>query len=328
MVRGLHKIPTDQDSPSPVVCGDHCWNAVFLAGKWHVVDCLCGANNSSMESFYFLPDPEKFINNHFPLDLDKSWQLLSEPISLEDFNQAPFLSETAMARGIKVLSPKTRIVNMSNSFECSITDSRAVLSDFSVVLSSEDGLVHNEFVFISRVDVNTYLIHIRPPFAGNFRLTLQGKMSTTVTEILTEFVVVCLSAKKRVQKFPSDYKTWGIEPKFLEFAEELCTLSRTFQVVKNGKLDFSFATKSCWEVYASLQWLGDGRGLDGSIGTESSPSQVTLKSDLPKKGFYRVCVYRREADVLYPVLYFLVYSKKGASPVTPTPRYSNAEILV
>lgn len=328
MITGLHKAPSNQSESGPTVCGNHCWNVVHLAGNWHVVDCLCGASDVSVESFYFLPDPEQFINSHFPLDIDQSWQLVRNPISLEEFNQAPLISEIAMVRGVSLLSPKSRIMNVHQSLDCTIKDPRAVLTDIAVVLSSEDGLIHNEFVFISRTDVNTYVINATPPFAGNFRLTVQGKLSTTRIETITELVLLCVSVKKRVKKFPKDYETWGIEPKFPDIVQDLCDVPRTFQEVKDGRLDCSISTRTKLEVYASLKWLGDGRTLDDHVGTESTPSRIRLKSVLPKKGFYRVCLFLRRTELLYPVLYLLVYNKKEVSKDTTRLGYSNMEVLV
>lgn len=328
MITGLHKTPSDQSDSGPTVCGNHCWNVVLLAGNWHVVDCLCGASDVSVESFYFLPNSEQFINNHFPLDIDQSWQLVRNPISLEEFNQAPLISEIAIVCGVSLMSPKTRIVNVNQSLDCTIKDPRTALTDIAVVLSSEDGLIHNEFVFISRTDVNSYVINITPPFAGNFRLTVQGKLSTTRIEPITELVLLCVSVKKRVRKFPKNYETWGIEPKFPEIVRDLCDVPRTFQEVKDGRLDCSISTRSKLEVYASLSWLGDGRTLDDHMGTESTPSRIRLKSVLPKKGFYRVCVFLRRTEHLYPVLYLLLYNKKEVSIDTPRLGFSNREVLV
>ncbi|XP_061166097.1 kyphoscoliosis peptidase-like [Saccostrea echinata] len=328
IVKGLYKAPTDQLNANTNIHGDHSWNVVNLAGKWHVVDCQCGSSDILLESFYFLPDPQQFISNHFPLDIDRSWQLLTEPISLEDFNQAPVVSETAIARGVRVVFPKTRIVNVRHSFHVSVDDTQAVLSDFAAVLSSEDGLAHNEFVLISRCGSHSYFVNIRPPFVGNFRLTILGKLSSTRMEAITEFLVTCSSVKKHLRKFPKEYQTWGIEPRFPEFTGEMCTIPPALQEVKDGSLDLSISTRTMLDVYASLRWLEDGRNFDDYMGTDSSLSEIKLKSLLPKKGFYRVCLYLRRGDVLYPVLYLLLENKKGVQSTPPHLSEINKDILI
>lgn len=328
VIKGVHKVPTENTNTNASIHADHSWNVVNLAGKWHVLDCHCGASDILLESFYFLPDPRQFISNHFPLDVDPSWQLLQEPITLEEFNQAPVVSEFAKSRGVRVVFPKTRIVNVRHSFDVSVDDIHNALTDFTAVLCSEDGLSHDGFVFISRTDMNTYTVNVRPPFVGNFRLTLQGKLSITRIEPITEFIVVCSAVKKHIRKFPKGHGTWGIETKFPELFNKLCPMPQTFQEVKDGSLDFSISTKTKLEVYVSLRRLEDDQNLDEYMNTETSLSLIKLKSLLPKKGFYRVCVYVRGADLLYPVLYLLVENKKVAQCPTPSVGYSNQDILI
>ncbi|XP_062603589.1 kyphoscoliosis peptidase-like [Saccostrea cucullata] len=328
IVKGFHKVPADQTNANPNIHGDHSWNIVNLAGKWHVVDCQCGASDIRLESFYFLPDPQQFISNHFPLDIDQFWQLLTEPITLEQFNLAPLISESAIARGVRVVFPKTRVVNVRHSFIVSVDDTQAVLTDFAAVLSSEDGLAHNEFVFISRGGSHSYFVNVRPPFVGNFRLTILGKLSSTRMEPITEFLVTCSSVKKHLRKFPKEYQSWGIEPRFPEFTDEMCAIPPAFQEVKDGSLDLSISTKTMLDVYASLRWLEDGRNFDDYMGTDSSLSEVKLKSLLPKKGFYRLCLYLRRGDILYPVLNLLLENKKGVHSTPPNFSQINKDILI
>ena len=104
------------------------WNAVYVAGAWRFVQCNWGARHlvnakevpkpgkaksdslrfepksSSVSSslhlkctlfryeyddHYFLTDPKEFIYEFFPLQPE--WQLLKEPITLEEFEELPFV---------------------------------------------------------------------------------------------------------------------------------------------------------------------------------------------------------------------------------------------
>lgn len=69
---------------------NHAWNAVEIDGVWHPVDATWGAtsrNNSKvknpMREAYFLPPPEQFLLDHLPEIA--AWQLVHNPISLEEF---------------------------------------------------------------------------------------------------------------------------------------------------------------------------------------------------------------------------------------------------
>ena len=95
------------------------WNAVFVDGNWRFVQCNWGARynfsyHKSPQSYhfrhlvldkekqdreekiryqyddhYFLTDPEQFIYEFFPYDSE--WQLLQRPLTMEQFEQLPFV---------------------------------------------------------------------------------------------------------------------------------------------------------------------------------------------------------------------------------------------
>jgi hypothetical protein len=71
---------------------NHAWNAVFLAGHWKFIDVTWAARKSNdsrivrtFSNQYFLTPPKEFIQNHLPEI--PSWQLLSDPVSKEDFEE-------------------------------------------------------------------------------------------------------------------------------------------------------------------------------------------------------------------------------------------------
>lgn len=86
--KGAEYRPGDPITSGPA---NHSWNAVFIDGSWHLVDChwatryLRGDGDGSStdaetkygfeyDDFYFLTDPEQMIFSHLPTD-DK-WQLM------------------------------------------------------------------------------------------------------------------------------------------------------------------------------------------------------------------------------------------------------------
>lgn len=55
------------------------------------------------DDFYFLPDPEEFIDSHFP-DEEK-WQLLETPIPLEEFERRVFKTSVFFNIGLRLIQP-------------------------------------------------------------------------------------------------------------------------------------------------------------------------------------------------------------------------------
>jgi hypothetical protein len=70
---------------------DHVWNAVFINGKWSLLDATWGSGvknlsddfTSIYNEDYYLTPPGLFVLNHLPAE--PMWQLLSCPVSMELF---------------------------------------------------------------------------------------------------------------------------------------------------------------------------------------------------------------------------------------------------
>jgi len=68
----------------------HAWNAIKLNDKWILVDTTWGTSNDQETSeYYFDIKPEFSILTHYPED--SKWQLLKEPLTLEEFNNSQFV---------------------------------------------------------------------------------------------------------------------------------------------------------------------------------------------------------------------------------------------
>ena len=72
----------------------HAWNAVFVDGKWHLLDATWSTGNDEDEpgkfefdDFYFFTKPELMILSHYAKD--SKWLLLEKPMSKSAFFYAP-----------------------------------------------------------------------------------------------------------------------------------------------------------------------------------------------------------------------------------------------
>jgi transglutaminase-like putative cysteine protease len=90
---------------------DHAWNVIKLDNKWYFIDSTWGAGHLDMynqyqkklDSHYFLTRPEHMIYNHFPED--SKWQLLSTPISMQQFLLLPHVYSTFFDLQLEIISP-------------------------------------------------------------------------------------------------------------------------------------------------------------------------------------------------------------------------------
>ncbi|MFL0354765.1 transglutaminase domain-containing protein [Xanthomarina sp. GH4-25] len=68
----------------------HAWNSIKLNNKWLLVDSTWGTSDDiSVSDFYFDIDPNIAIISHYPSE--PKWQLLENPLSLEEFNNSKFV---------------------------------------------------------------------------------------------------------------------------------------------------------------------------------------------------------------------------------------------
>lgn len=109
------------------------WNAVYVAGAWRFVQCNWGARHLvnakevpkpgsrgksdslryEYDDHYFLTDPKEFIYEFFPLQPE--WQLLKNPISLDDFEELPFVRSLFFRYGLYFPDEETKAVLHTDS---------------------------------------------------------------------------------------------------------------------------------------------------------------------------------------------------------------------
>lgn len=109
------------------------WNAVYVAGAWRFVQCNWGARHLvnakdvpkpgtkgksdslryEYDDHYFLTDPKEFIYEFFPLQPD--WQLLKHPITLNQFEELPFVRSLFFRYGLYFADEDIRAVLFTDS---------------------------------------------------------------------------------------------------------------------------------------------------------------------------------------------------------------------
>ena len=93
---------------------NHTWNAVQIDGIWKLMDPTWASGHLDLVSqkfirkqldHYYFTSPSEFIKHHFPTNVE--WQLLDNPVNLEQFLSAPIYLTDFFGKGIE-LSPKTK----------------------------------------------------------------------------------------------------------------------------------------------------------------------------------------------------------------------------
>lgn len=125
---------------------NHSWNVVKLNNTWYFADTTqaSGFFNLDEAQFiknyiegYFLPEPELFAKNHFPLET--KWLLLEDAVTLTSFVKGPIIYQNSYKYGVIPLNPEILVTKIKTGeavvFRFKILNSE-VLKTTKLLLSS------------------------------------------------------------------------------------------------------------------------------------------------------------------------------------------------
>ncbi|XP_072025315.1 uncharacterized protein [Amphiura filiformis] len=182
---------TTLEDPSYV----HNWNAVRIDGYWYFIDCNWGVSyipgSVSFDPFryeydehYFLTDPETMITTHFPRNA--SWQLLPNPITLEQFNTTVPVKPYFCKFGFELLSHSEPVIDTYDGdldIHICCPDGFILYCKVTTVVGNKEvnskGIRFSQYVSISQAVKNGAKIdatcNIRFPEPGHYYVTLYAK---------------------------------------------------------------------------------------------------------------------------------------------------------
>ena len=144
IVNGFGRTPTLMLTKNSIP--NHSWNAVELNSKWYLCDPTWSAGRIVLEEDiplfepdyfdgYFLADPEFFIRNHYPLEINFS--LLKEPPTFQDFIEGPVVYKEAFSNAVIPVSPSKMMLNIKKQdtmrFSLKVA-TKATNNSFSILL--------------------------------------------------------------------------------------------------------------------------------------------------------------------------------------------------
>lgn len=208
---------------------NHAWNAVQLGKKWFLIDSTWGSGNldsnvykKKFEDFYFLANPKHLIFTHFPymdnnMEESKKWQLLSRPVSLEEFNRSVKYKPTAFKLGLQATSHQNGYLDMKNELQMSfnsaseeelVVTGRLMLKEGNVLREQPNATFGNPAG-------KTYKLFVHPPKKGVYKLYLfcqkaSDKNLQGIPEVM-EYTINCSTVKDEGFEYPKSYIAAGNE---------------------------------------------------------------------------------------------------------------------
>lgn len=108
---------TKWNGPDDAFRSNHTWNAVCIDGAWYLLDVTWASGFIARSSgefiryfdeYYFLSEPEKFIEHHYPDDL--RWALMEDLPTIPEFRRTPFRQKSFNKYSITSFFPSRGVI--------------------------------------------------------------------------------------------------------------------------------------------------------------------------------------------------------------------------
>uniref|UniRef100_A0A8D0DSS7 Transglutaminase-like domain-containing protein n=1 Tax=Salvator merianae TaxID=96440 RepID=A0A8D0DSS7_SALMN len=281
---------------------NHAWNAVALDGRWHLLDSTWGSGTVDdtcrkftfgYNEFYFLTHPALFINDHFPED--EKWQLLKEPLTLQQFERKVRYRPEFYKAGLLVASAGTSVIETENGKATVFIESRSpALFMFKLNNIDEHGLM--------TLQKNGMTLEVYPRQTGTHHLDIFAKPFDTTEKNyghVLEYSVKCSSVDKSVC-LPKDL-IQPAGPSWLSEEKGILGALPTSPVINtnDGRCVVTFTQSQDLDVFATLD--SDTSQVPENIRRRHiwktcQKNQVELKIHLPHTGSFALHIWAKKAS--------------------------------
>ncbi|KAJ8790741.1 hypothetical protein J1605_021169 [Eschrichtius robustus] len=278
---------------------DHAWNAVFLEGRWHLVDSTWGSGlvdsttskfTFLYNEFYFLTHPALFIEDHFPDN--KNWQLLKPPQSLRQFENNMYHKSEFYNKGMLSAHPQTSIIKTVNG-KVTVTIESCAPTLFMFMLNGkqEHGLLS--------LRKNGMKLDVYPPTVGTHKLQIFAKGNSEIYSSVLEYTLKCHYADIDV-RLPAELHQ-PVGPSWFSEQMGITKPSHPEPVIytSDGRCSVSFSVEEGISVLASLH------GDDGPVTEETQrryifqlqwEKRTELKVQVPHAGKFALKIFVKKSQ--------------------------------
>ncbi|XP_034091343.1 uncharacterized protein ky [Gymnodraco acuticeps] len=297
------------------VKSDHQWNSVLLDGQWFLLDACWGAGRVDMEhesfvkrfdDFYFLTDPEEFIESHFPDE--QRWQLLDTPIPLEEFGRRVFKTSAFFTTELRLIQPHhSHIVTDDGEANVSIGFSRP--TTFTYEMTQHQDFLHsgvseqkessNSSYGLLTVSHRSMKLKLLPPATGVYDVKVFARPETATTHLVwvCSFTVEC-PVPRAMEEIPENpFLSWGLQPVAGSLGVAGSSQDSKAAEVEEGVFVLTLKSSRplmllCELVHPALEATVAKR----CVATQIQPDVLTCHVMCPLRGFYRLSVFVRDYE--------------------------------
>ncbi|XP_007493967.1 kyphoscoliosis peptidase [Monodelphis domestica] len=275
---------------------DHAWNAVYLEGRWHLLDSTWGSGlvdpattkfTFIYNEFYFLTHPALFIEDHFPDN--KNWQLLKPVQSLRQFETNMYHKSEFYNKGMLAAHPETSVIKTVNGkATISIESCSPTLFMFMLNGKQENGIM--------TFKKNGMKLEVYPQTTGTHKLQIFAKGTSDLYSSVLEYTLECNSVDRSIQ-LPSELHQ-PVGPSWFSEQAGILKPSHPDPIIhtKDGRCSISFGVEEGISVLASLH--GDEKITEETqrryIFQLHGEKRTELKVQLPYAGKFALKIFAKK----------------------------------
>ncbi|KAM4809770.1 kyphoscoliosis peptidase-like [Rhinophrynus dorsalis] len=287
---------------------NHMWNAVELDNHWYLLDACWGAGTvdlqkrtfiPSYDDFFFLTDPEDFIETHWPGDL--SWQLLEPAVSFEDFEQKIFKTSEFFRLHLSIISPNVFSLKTEHG-EVKVSLGSSYPTEFSYKIYKLD---NNERSFVEKVhgimsmDDSTMTLRVIPPTSGLFELMIFARPSESkqLYRWVCSYQIDCPEPKGLDGLPINPFHFWGLHQRARDFGVVSYNFGGDLIIAETSYLVVTFKTsRSLLATYELVHKDLTEPLSKKCFASHIEETKLGCHAIFPFHGYYRLSLFVKDID--------------------------------
>ena len=333
---------------------DHSWNTVFLKPNWYLIDSTWGAGHIDengrfqkiFTEYYFLTNPSEFVTSHFPYidnDFDKSkdWQLLKEPITVEEFESNVKLEPMAYALKARPVSHLTGKLVSTSDIDILLKVSGKIKAEFTTTLYINEDGKYNEMkqCVYSYVIKGRLNVHVNPPIPGQYRLMIYGRVATRDTvdkfEKLIDYSINYNPNEYYEHQsvlYPLQQVQYGASWYYRDFGFRSDAKRKPVYCSNTGHILLSYRIKRGVEAVTDLYFSDSSDELSNyTMAYTHKNGMLHIEARMPSTGFYKLSVRAKrlgtETTTVWNVIESLIECTATNENLCPFPKYYSKALL-
>ncbi|XP_069832424.1 kyphoscoliosis peptidase-like [Dendropsophus ebraccatus] len=287
---------------------NHMWNVVELDGRWHLLDACWGAGTVDLhkrifipryEDFFFLTDPEDFIETHWPDD--PTWQLLESRVSFEDFEQKIFKTSEFFRLQLFIIAPKVFYLTTEDG-EVKIALGSSCPMEYSYkiykLFDNSRTFVEKTFGILSTQE-SLMTLRVFPPSHGQYELMIFARPvdAEYPYKWVCSYQIDCPQPKTSLKLPENPYHLWGLNHKAKDFGVISCNPGEDLIMTETSSLKVTFKTSR--PLVATFQLANPEMSEPLSkkcLVSQIEDDQLGCCLLLPFHGYYRLSLFVKDHE--------------------------------